>query len=73
MKAATHLIVVAEDNEPDVFLIRESLDQAAINYQLQVIDDGDEVSCALLTGWKPMNCSAPRCNSSRSESAEALG
>jgi CheY-like chemotaxis protein len=43
MKAAAHLIVVAEDNEPDVFLIRESLDQAALHYQLQVIDDGDEV------------------------------
>jgi len=43
MKAGAHLIVVAEDNEPDVFLIRESLDQSAIDYQLQAIDDGDEV------------------------------
>jgi CheY-like chemotaxis protein len=43
MKPAAHLIVVAEDNEPDVFLIRESLDQAALDYQLQAIDDGDEM------------------------------
>lgn len=43
MKAEAHLIVVAEDNEPDVFLIRESLDQEALDYRLQAIDDGDEV------------------------------
>jgi CheY-like chemotaxis protein len=42
MKAA-HSIVIIEDNAPDVFLIQESLKQAAVDYRLTTIGDGDEV------------------------------
>ncbi len=36
-------VVVAEDNRPDVFLIREALDQEGLNYRLDSVDNGDEM------------------------------
>ena len=36
-------IVLAEDNPPDVFLIREALDQEGLVCDVDTIDDGDEM------------------------------
>ncbi len=36
-------IVLAEDNPPDVFLIREALNQERLSYRLSAIEDGDEM------------------------------
>jgi len=36
-------ILLAEDNAPDVFLIREALDREGLSCRLDVIDDGDQV------------------------------
>ena len=36
------LIVLVEDNAPDVFLIRTALQQAGFQFELQVFADGDE-------------------------------
>ncbi len=35
-------IVLVEDAEPDVFLVREALRQAGLNFQLNVLDDGEK-------------------------------
>jgi CheY-like chemotaxis protein len=43
MNSAAHLIVVAEDNEPDVFLIEESIKQLALGCRVHMLKDGDEV------------------------------
>jgi chemotaxis family two-component system response regulator Rcp1 len=36
-------IVLAEDNAPDVFLIREALKRESLSCRVDVIDDGDQV------------------------------
>lgn len=35
-------IVLVEDAEPDVFLVREALRQTGINFHLNVLDDGEK-------------------------------
>jgi DNA-binding response OmpR family regulator len=35
-------IVLIEDAEPDVFLVREALRQAGLSFQLNVLDDGEK-------------------------------
>lgn len=35
-------ILVAEDNEPDVYLVREALSECGIDFELQVADDGEK-------------------------------
>lgn len=36
-------ILLAEDNAPDVFLIRQALQQIQAPHQLFVVDDGDRL------------------------------
>ena len=35
-------IIVVEDNEPDVFMVREALERADLEFELQVMDDGEK-------------------------------
>ena len=35
-------ILLVEDTEPDVFLVREALRQAGLNFDLKVFDDGEK-------------------------------
>ena len=35
-------ILVVEDSEPDVFLVREALEQAGLTVELHVLDDGEK-------------------------------
>jgi two-component system, chemotaxis family, response regulator Rcp1 len=35
-------ILVVEDSEPDVFLVREALEQAGLRVDLHVLDDGEK-------------------------------
>lgn len=35
-------LVLVEDTEPDVFLVREALRQAGLDFELQVLDDGEK-------------------------------
>jgi CheY-like chemotaxis protein len=35
-------ILVVEDAEPDVLLLREALERAGLNFELQVLDDGEK-------------------------------
>jgi DNA-binding response OmpR family regulator len=35
-------IVIVEDNDPDVFMVREALEQAGLRFELQVLDDGEK-------------------------------
>lgn len=35
-------IVLVEDAEPDVFLVREALEHAGLRFELQVLDDGEK-------------------------------
>lgn len=35
-------ILVVEDSEPDVFLVREALEQAGLTVELRVLDDGEK-------------------------------
>src|SRR5437899_5382911 len=35
-------ILLVEDTEPDVFLVREALRQAGLNFELKVFDDGEK-------------------------------
>jgi chemotaxis family two-component system response regulator Rcp1 len=37
------LILLAEDNVPDVFLVRIALEEAGLNFRLRVLADGEEV------------------------------
>jgi len=37
------LIVLAEDNAPDVFLVRTALEEVGLDFQLQVFPDGEQV------------------------------
>jgi CheY-like chemotaxis protein len=43
MTLNTAWIVLAEDNPPDVFLIREALNREGLAYRLDSLEDGDEV------------------------------
>ena len=35
-------IVLVEDAEPDVLLVREALEQSGLDFELQVFDDGEQ-------------------------------
>jgi CheY-like chemotaxis protein len=35
-------LVLVEDTEPDVFLVREALRQAGLDFELQVLEDGEK-------------------------------
>jgi chemotaxis family two-component system response regulator Rcp1 len=35
-------IVIVEDSEPDVFLVREALQGSGVEYELHVLDDGEK-------------------------------
>lgn len=35
-------IVLVEDSEPDVLLVREALEQSGLDFELQVFDDGEQ-------------------------------
>lgn len=35
-------IVLVEDAEPDVYLVREALEAGGVNFQLRVLDDGEK-------------------------------
>lgn len=39
----TAWIVLAEDNKPDTFLIREALNREGLSYRLDALEDGDEM------------------------------
>ena len=43
MTSRTAWIVLAEDNKPDTFLIREALNREGILYRLDAMEDGDEM------------------------------
>jgi two-component system, chemotaxis family, response regulator Rcp1 len=43
MTVASRYILLAEDNPADVFLVREALEDRAVNCDLHVIADGEEV------------------------------
>ncbi len=43
MHPGTAWIIIAEDNKPDVFLIREALNQEGLAYRADVFGDGEEV------------------------------
>src|SRR5579871_4908274 len=42
MPDASVEILLIEDAEPDVFLVREALRQAGLNFNLNVLDDGEK-------------------------------
>jgi CheY-like chemotaxis protein len=35
-------IVMIEDSEPDVFLVRQALEECGLNFELKVLDDGEQ-------------------------------
>ena len=35
-------IILVEDAEPDVFLVREALEQSGLEFELKVLDDGEQ-------------------------------
>ena len=41
MSAPLFRIVLVEDAEPDVLLVREALEQSGMSFELQVLDDGE--------------------------------
>jgi two-component system, chemotaxis family, response regulator Rcp1 len=43
MTVSSRYILLAEDNPADVFLVREALEGRAVNYDLHVIADGEQV------------------------------
>jgi CheY-like chemotaxis protein len=43
MKVSSRYILLAEDNPADVLLVREALEDRAVNCDLHVISDGDQV------------------------------
>ncbi|HUQ95028.1 MAG TPA: response regulator [Bryobacteraceae bacterium] len=47
MTDAPFRIMLAEDNRPDVFLIRQALQEAGLKFELQTFDDG-EAACEFL-------------------------
>lgn len=42
MSATPNNILLIEDAEPDVFLVREALRQAGLSFRLKVLDDGEK-------------------------------
>lgn len=42
MKHSQFKIVLIEDAEADIFLVREALQQAGLNFQLKVLNDGEK-------------------------------
>jgi two-component system, chemotaxis family, response regulator Rcp1 len=44
MKPDTFRIVLVEDAEPDVFLVREALRQSGLKFDLVVLEDGEKAS-----------------------------
>lgn len=40
-------IILAEDNEVDVLLVRRALEMEGLDHQLQVLSDGEQVFCFL--------------------------
>ncbi len=42
MKASCFRIVLIEDAEPDVLLVREALEQSGLDFELEVFDDGEQ-------------------------------
>jgi len=42
MNATRYQIVLVEDAEPDVLLVREALEQCGLEFDLQVFDDGEQ-------------------------------
>jgi CheY-like chemotaxis protein len=42
MSGASFQIVLVEDAEPDVFLVREALESGGVDFSLRVLDDGEK-------------------------------
>jgi len=42
MSGPRYQIILVEDAEPDVFLVREALEQSGIDFDLKVFDDGEQ-------------------------------
>src|SRR5579862_2685847 len=42
MSEGRYHIVLVEDAEPDVLLVREALEQSGLEFELQVLDDGEQ-------------------------------
>ena len=42
MSGAPFNIILVEDAEPDVLLVREALEQSGLDFELQVFDDGEQ-------------------------------
>lgn len=53
MRTDTLQVLIAEDNEPDVFLIRETLNEARLNYHASVATNGERALAAIDAAAEP--------------------